>query len=65
MKFWNYFTLALGTAAAIVPQVVPFIPPPYGIVASGAITAITAVYHLFQTSPANVPALNAAGIAHN
>lgn len=49
----NWLTIALSAIAAAAPGFITAIPAPYNTIISGAITLVSSLYHLFQTSPSS------------
>lgn len=49
--FPNWLTIVLTGLATATPQILPFIPQPYGVIASAVISAAGATAHLFMQPP--------------
>lgn len=56
----NWVTVIGSGFAAVAPLLIPAIPPPFNIIASGLITLVSSYFHLNTTAPANVPVVAAA-----
>jgi len=44
-------TIIATGLGAVLPMVLPLIPPPYNLAASWIIAALGSIYHLYQPSP--------------
>jgi hypothetical protein len=53
----NWLTVLGSGFAAIAPMLIPAIPAPFNLVASGLITLVSSYFHLNATSPADAKKL--------
>lgn len=51
MRIEHYVTVVGTAVASVVVGSVGFIPPPYNLIASGAIAGAGALWHLWMSSP--------------
>lgn len=50
----NWATVIGSAIAAVAPMLIPAIPAPFNLIASGLITLLSSYFHLNTTAPANV-----------
>jgi hypothetical protein len=51
MSGTNWITVIGGAIVTILPQILTVVPAPYSTIASGAIAAVVAAWHLYQPAP--------------